>query len=111
MVTLDTMLLGWRPHDLDTAYLPFAHGVGIQVRLRASTYRRLVLRELGERTVLMVVCCWLYLQVGTSDPVFMKKMGLEARTGESAHCAFPFDPEAMDKKRAEGTFLPFVRLV
>ncbi|EIM86179.1 FMN-dependent alpha-hydroxy acid dehydrogenase [Stereum hirsutum FP-91666 SS1] len=70
VVTLDTMLLGWRPHDLDTAYLPFAHGVGIQV--------------------------------GTSDPVFMKKMGLEARTGESAHCAFPFDPEAMDKKRAEG---------
>lgn len=33
VVTLDTMLLGWRPHDLDTAYLPFAHGVGIQVRL------------------------------------------------------------------------------
>lgn len=34
VVTLDTMLLGWRPHDLDTAYLPFAHGVGIQVRCR-----------------------------------------------------------------------------
>ncbi|KAI0060406.1 FMN-dependent alpha-hydroxy acid dehydrogenase [Artomyces pyxidatus] len=31
VVTLDTMLLGWRPHDLDTAYLPFAAGVGIQV--------------------------------------------------------------------------------
>ena len=25
------MLLGWRPHDLDAAYLPFAHGVGIQI--------------------------------------------------------------------------------
>lgn len=33
VVTLDTMLLGWRPHDLQTAYLPFLHGVGAQVGL------------------------------------------------------------------------------
>lgn len=25
------MALGWRPHDLDAAYIPFAHGTGIQV--------------------------------------------------------------------------------
>ena len=25
------MLLGWRPHDLDRHYLPFGHGIGIQV--------------------------------------------------------------------------------
>ncbi|KAF8158432.1 oxidoreductase [Crassisporium funariophilum] len=31
VVTLDTMGLGWRPHDLETAYIPFAHGLGIQV--------------------------------------------------------------------------------
>lgn len=31
VITLDTMLLGWRPHDLDTSYLPFLHGVGIAV--------------------------------------------------------------------------------
>ncbi|CCM03736.1 uncharacterized protein FIBRA_05882 [Fibroporia radiculosa] len=31
VITLDTMLLGWRPHDIDTAYLPFLHGVGTQV--------------------------------------------------------------------------------
>ncbi|KAI0076729.1 FMN-linked oxidoreductase [Panus rudis PR-1116 ss-1] len=31
VVTLDTMLLGWRPHDIDNAYLPFLHGVGCQV--------------------------------------------------------------------------------
>ncbi|KAF8073589.1 oxidoreductase [Lyophyllum atratum] len=31
VVTLDTMVLGWRPHDLETAYIPFGHGVGIQV--------------------------------------------------------------------------------
>ena len=31
IVTLDTFVIGWRPHDLDTAYLPFAAGVGVQV--------------------------------------------------------------------------------
>ncbi|KAH9938967.1 FMN-dependent alpha-hydroxy acid dehydrogenase [Epithele typhae] len=31
VVTLDTMCMGWRPYDLDKAYLPFMHGVGIQV--------------------------------------------------------------------------------
>lgn len=25
------MTLGYRPHDLETAYLPFGHGVGIEV--------------------------------------------------------------------------------
>ncbi|KAF8308546.1 FMN-dependent alpha-hydroxy acid dehydrogenase [Clavulina sp. PMI_390] len=31
IVTLDTMILGWRPVDLERAYLPFVHGVGTQV--------------------------------------------------------------------------------
>ena len=30
VVTLDTMSIGWRPHDLDTAYLPFVHSYGCQ---------------------------------------------------------------------------------
>jgi len=30
IVTLDTMSIGWRPHDLDTAYLPFFHSYGCQ---------------------------------------------------------------------------------
>ncbi|KZT12186.1 FMN-dependent alpha-hydroxy acid dehydrogenase [Laetiporus sulphureus 93-53] len=38
VVTLDTMLLGWRPHDIDTAYLPFFHGVGAQVGLTDPVY-------------------------------------------------------------------------
>ncbi|KAF9223352.1 FMN-dependent alpha-hydroxy acid dehydrogenase [Gyrodon lividus] len=59
VITLDTMVLGWRPHDIETAYLPFAYGVGIQV--------------------------------GTSDPVFMKRFDLEPRRGEST--SFPFEPE------------------
>jgi isopentenyl diphosphate isomerase/L-lactate dehydrogenase-like FMN-dependent dehydrogenase len=29
VVTLDTWLLGWRPHDLDAAYLPFLSGEGL----------------------------------------------------------------------------------
>jgi len=30
VITLDTMSIGWRPHDLDTAYLPFFHSYGCQ---------------------------------------------------------------------------------
>lgn len=25
------MVLGWRPHDLEKAYIPFAHGLGVQI--------------------------------------------------------------------------------
>lgn len=31
VVTLDTMQLGWRPHDLDRTYVPFMHGTGCAV--------------------------------------------------------------------------------
>ena len=31
VVTLDTFLLGWRPHDLNTAYPPFAAGINVQL--------------------------------------------------------------------------------
>ncbi|KAF6755845.1 oxidoreductase [Ephemerocybe angulata] len=31
VVTLDTTIIGWRPHDLDRSYLPFVHGIGVQV--------------------------------------------------------------------------------
>ncbi len=30
VLTLDTRLLGWRPRDLDAAYLPFLRGIGVQ---------------------------------------------------------------------------------
>jgi lactate 2-monooxygenase len=29
VVTLDTQMLGWRPHDLDLGFLPFIRGMGI----------------------------------------------------------------------------------
>ncbi|KAH9040227.1 FMN-dependent alpha-hydroxy acid dehydrogenase [Lactarius hengduanensis] len=66
VVTLDTFLIGWRPHDLDTAYLPFAAGVGVQV--------------------------------GTSDPVFMQRMGLPVRPDERP--AFPLNLDAFRQRLA-----------
>lgn len=30
VLTLDTRLLSWRPHDLDQGYLPFLRGIGVQ---------------------------------------------------------------------------------
>jgi lactate 2-monooxygenase len=30
VVTLDTRMLGWRPHDLDNGFLPFLRGIGVQ---------------------------------------------------------------------------------
>ncbi|KAH8982195.1 FMN-dependent alpha-hydroxy acid dehydrogenase [Lactarius hatsudake] len=68
VVTLDGFLLGWRPHDLDTAYLPFAAGVGVQV--------------------------------GTSDPVFMQRMGLPVRPDERP--AFPLNLDAFRQRLAPG---------
>ncbi|KAF9478206.1 oxidoreductase [Pholiota conissans] len=63
VVTLDTMSLGWRPHDLEKAYIPFVHGVGVQI--------------------------------GTSDPVFMGRLGRKPVTG--VRPAFPYDPTKFDK--------------
>ncbi|KAH8980530.1 FMN-dependent alpha-hydroxy acid dehydrogenase [Lactarius akahatsu] len=68
VVTLDTTVVGWRPEDLNTAYLPFAAGVGIQV--------------------------------GTSDPVFMKRMGAPVRPDERP--ALPLDLEAFRTQLTAG---------
>jgi len=65
VITLDTMLIGWRPHDIGTAYLPFRYGVGIQV--------------------------------GTSDPVFMKRFGLEPHREVPA---FPLEPKKVSEAAA-----------
>lgn len=40
IITLDTMLLGWRPHDLQASYLPFLHGVGAQVGLSDPVFMK-----------------------------------------------------------------------
>lgn len=39
VVTLDTTLLGWRPRDLDAAYLPFLRGLGLAQYLSDPVFR------------------------------------------------------------------------
>ncbi|HEX2232009.1 MAG TPA: lactate 2-monooxygenase [Thermoleophilaceae bacterium] len=42
VLTLDTMVLGWRPLDLDPAYLPFLRGKGIAQYTSDPVFRRLL---------------------------------------------------------------------
>jgi isopentenyl diphosphate isomerase/L-lactate dehydrogenase-like FMN-dependent dehydrogenase len=39
VVTLDTRMLAWRPHDLDRAYLPAMRGIGVQNYLTDPAFR------------------------------------------------------------------------
>ncbi|KAJ3917983.1 oxidoreductase [Lentinula edodes] len=68
VVTLDTMSLGWRPHDLERSYLPFGHGVGTQV--------------------------------GSSDPVFMARLGRKPIADEIPE--FPYDAVTKQKLLVDG---------
>ncbi|KAK7024975.1 Fmn dependent [Favolaschia claudopus] len=45
VVTLDTMLMGWRPGDLEKSYVPFAHGVGVQVGVSDPVFMARLGRE------------------------------------------------------------------
>jgi isopentenyl diphosphate isomerase/L-lactate dehydrogenase-like FMN-dependent dehydrogenase len=47
IITLDTHMLGWRPRDLDLAYLPFAHGLGIAQYTSDPVFRRLVAERIA----------------------------------------------------------------
>lgn len=42
LVTLDTTLLGWRIRDLDMAYLPFLHGLGIAQYVSDPVFQKLL---------------------------------------------------------------------
>jgi len=44
-VTLDTTMLGWRPRDLEGAYLPFLHGRGIAQYTSDPVFTRLITEE------------------------------------------------------------------
>lgn len=50
VVTLDTFLLGWRPHDLDDSYLPFAYGQGCQIAFSDPAFQRIYDRVQAEDT-------------------------------------------------------------
>ena len=47
VVTLDTHMLGWRPRDLDLAFLPFIHGQGIAQYTSDPVFRQLVLDHIA----------------------------------------------------------------
>ncbi len=49
VVTLDTTQLGWRPRDLDRAFLPFIHGMGIAQYTTDPVFRRLAEERPAER--------------------------------------------------------------
>lgn len=49
VVTLDTPQLGWRPRDLDEAFLPFIHGMGIAQYTSDPVFRRLVTERMAAR--------------------------------------------------------------
>ena len=42
VVTLDTLVLGWRPRDLDRAYLPFLRGKGIAQYTSDPVFKRMI---------------------------------------------------------------------
>lgn len=48
VLTLDTTMLGWRPRDLDLAFLPFLHGKGIAQYVSDPVYRKLLDQPLEE---------------------------------------------------------------
>lgn len=50
IITLDTVIIGWRPHDLAASYLPFIHGFGSQVGLTDPVF----MRKHGEEPILDV---------------------------------------------------------
>jgi lactate 2-monooxygenase len=50
VVTLDTTLLGWRPRDLDLAYLPFLRGMGIAQYTSDPVFRRIIATDPVELT-------------------------------------------------------------
>lgn len=50
VVTLDTFIIGWRPHDLDEAYLPFVWGQGCQVGFSDPVFNKMYEKMLAEDT-------------------------------------------------------------
>ena len=61
VVTLDTWQLGWRPSDLDHAYVPFATGVGNDVGFTDPVFRKKFREDHGkevEEDILAASAAW-----------------------------------------------------
>lgn len=64
LVTLDTWLLGWRPRDLDQAYLPFLRGTGLAVYFSDPAFRA-GLAKPPEDDLQSALLRWLSIAIGT----------------------------------------------
>jgi lactate 2-monooxygenase len=63
VVTLDTWLLGWRPHDLDQAYLPFLTGQGLATYFTDPVFQA-GLEKAPEEDLQAAVLRWLPMFTG-----------------------------------------------
>jgi lactate 2-monooxygenase len=64
VVTLDTWMLGWRPHDLDNAYLPFLTGKGLATYFSDPVFRA-GLAKAPEDDLQAAVLRWLPMFTGS----------------------------------------------
>ncbi len=65
VVTLDTWTLGWRPADLDGAYLPFLRGVGTAIPFSDPAFRA-GLEKAPEDDLMAAVGRWVPMFTGTA---------------------------------------------
>lgn len=65
VVTLDTWTLGWRPLDLDNAYLPFLRGVGTAIPFSDPAFRAGLTRP-PEDDLMAAVGRWVPMFTGTA---------------------------------------------
>ncbi len=76
VVTLDTWLLGWRPHDLDQSYLPFIRGTGLAVYFSDPVFRA-GLAKAPEDDLMAALARWLPMFAGTdkswTDLAFLRE--------------------------------------
>jgi isopentenyl diphosphate isomerase/L-lactate dehydrogenase-like FMN-dependent dehydrogenase len=63
VVTLDTWLLGWRPHDLDQSYLPFIRGTGVAVYFSDPAFRA-GLQMAPEDDLMAAILRWIQVAIG-----------------------------------------------
>jgi isopentenyl diphosphate isomerase/L-lactate dehydrogenase-like FMN-dependent dehydrogenase len=64
VVTLDTWTLAWRPHDLDSGYLPFLRGVGTAIPFSDPAFRA-GLAQSPEEDLTAAVLHWVPMFTGT----------------------------------------------
>jgi len=58
VVTLDTHTLGWRPRDLDQAYLPFLRGIGVANYFSDPAFQKLLGGPVGEDNQSAAILQW-----------------------------------------------------